>query len=334
MMTAENITKPNQVKGTGRYFFLGMASVVLCLSMFMSIFTPVPLTFAHILYGRARGYLLSILGLVVTAILSQWIFPKEILIVLYFVGILISIAASEVWYRKVAPYKGMVVAGTLMLAFIGIGIFAGVSSLKKPVSFYILEEVQKVSKELNAEREKIVQEGGDESLAMIQFFNKPEAVVQEVIYNFPTFLFIAVFFGLWINLLVMVRSQRMLPLEQEYPYTEKDFFNFTMPDWTLIPLIPALVLAVWGKQYLGVGYELIGFSLLKCLGLFYFFQGFGVYSAFLDYLNIGGFIRSFMVLFTIVTASWIIALVGLFDNWVNFRKWFNRKNKNDEGDLL
>lgn len=334
MMTAENITKPNQVKGTGRYFFLGMASVVLCLSMFMSIFTPVPLTFAHILYGRARGYLLSILGLVVTAILSQWIFPKEILIILYFIGILISIAASEVWYRKVAPYRGMVIAGALMLALIGVGIFAGVSSLKKPVSFYILEEVQKVSKELNAEREKIVQEGGDESLAMIQFFNKPEAVVQEVIYNFPTFLFIAVFFGLWINLLVMVRSQRMLPLEQEYPYTEKDFFTFTMPDWTLIPLIPALVLAVWGKQYLGVGYELIGFSLLKCLGLFYFFQGFGVYSAFLDYLKIGGFIRSFMVLFTIVTASWIIALVGLFDNWVNFRKWFNRKNKNDEGDLL
>lgn len=334
MMTAENISKPQQTKANSRYFFLGMASVVLCLSMFMSVFTPVPLTFAHILYGRVRGYLLASLGLVVTAVLSQWIFPKEVLIVFYLVGFLISIAASEIWFRKISPYKGMVVTGTLLLALLGAGMGIGISQLKKPVSSYIVEEVQKISKELNTEREKIIQEGGDESLAMIKFFNNPEAVVQEVIYNFPTFMFIAVFFGLWINLLVVIRSQRMLPLEEVYPYNEKDFLNFTMPDWSIFILIPALVLAVWGKEYFGPVYELVGFSILKCLGLFYFFQGYGVFSGLLDFLNIGGFIRSFMVLFTILTASWIIALIGLFDNWVNFKKWFIRKNNNNEGDDL
>ena len=35
-------------------------------------------------------------------------------------------------------------------------------------------------------------------------------------------------------------------------------------------------------------------------------------------------------LFPAITGAWAIAAVGLFDMWVNFRRFFKRKNKNQQ----
>jgi len=336
-MMTENMgninTNLQDKKSLSRLVFLGMASLVLCVSMFMSVFTPVPLVFAIIIYGRLKGAALGLMGLLISVLMSQFIFPKELLVFLYAGALVMAFVIAEIWFRKMDPIKGIIRFGMGLLLLTGVTLGVSTQFLTKPVKFYIIEEVKSVSAQIQADREKILAEGGEDSKAMVELFSSPEKMADEVISTFPSAIFLVIFFGLWINLLIIIRSQSMLFGDKLYPYTEKDFLSFTMPDYMVWLVIPSLVLAIWGKEYLGTWYEVGGMTALKCLGLFYFFQGFGIYMDFVAFLRITGFFRTFLILFTVVTASWLIALLGLFDVWVNFRKFFKKNNRNDEGDL-
>ena len=98
--------------------------------------------------------------------------------------------------------------------------------------------------------------------------------------------------------------------------------QFKMSDFFIWPVILAFLLAFSGTYYdLGSEwYEIIGMTALKVFGVFYFFQGFGIYSSFLDAFNVRGFLRSLLMVFTIIAAYWMLALIGMFDTFVNFRK--------------
>ena len=79
--------------------------------------------------------------------------------------------------------------------------------------------------------------------------------------------------------------------------------------------------------------EVIGRNLLYCLGVFYLFQGFGVYNDFLKYLRIGGFIKTLFIAFTLILGARYLALLGIFDLWFDFRRFFTNSKK-DEGDTI
>jgi uncharacterized membrane protein required for colicin V production len=70
-------------------------------------------------------------------------------------------------------------------------------------------------------------------------------------------------------------------------------------------------------------------TLIKCLGIFYFFQGFGVLSELLNFLGLFGFLRTLIVIVTIFTGNYLVAVAGLFDNWFDFRKYFNKQKSMD-----
>lgn len=69
------------------------------------------------------------------------------------------------------------------------------------------------------------------------------------------------------------------------------------------------------------------------MGVFYLFQGFGVYNDFLKYLKIGGFIKTMFIAFTFILANKFLAILGIFDLWFDFRRFFTNKKK-DEGDTI
>ena len=128
---------------------------------------------------------------------------------------------------------------------------------------------------------------------------------------------------------MVLKSRRLLFSGNDYPHSEKNLLQFQVP-FALVPLlIVGLVLAVWGKDLGQLWYEDAGMNIIKCLGLFYFFQGFGVLSDLLSFLGILGFWRSIVVMAVVFIASTFVAAVGLFDNWFDFRKYFVKKIKND-----
>ncbi|MAX67562.1 MAG: hypothetical protein CME66_11555, partial [Halobacteriovoraceae bacterium] len=54
-------------------------------------------------------------------------------------------------------------------------------------------------------------------------------------------------------------------------------------------------------------------------------QGFGIYLAFLDYLRLTGIIRSIMVVITVLSAPQILAVLGVADVFVNFKKLMTKR---------
>ena len=157
---------------------------------------------------------------------------------------------------------------------------------------------------------------------MLQLLDRPDLLAKEMIESFPSYFFMGVFLMLWFNMFLVLKSQRLLLSGHDYPYSEKNLLNFKVPFGFVAILALGLVLAVWGDN-LGAGpYEIIGHTIIKCLGIFYFFQGFGVFSDLLSFLGIVGFFRSLIVMIIIFMANYLIAVIGLFDNWFDFRKYF------------
>lgn len=314
-----------------RMAFLGLASVILCLSMFMSMFAPIPLAIMIIQYGRLKSYGMFILMSFISFGLSSFLYPSSAMGFAYLLVGLVAIMISETILKKSSPMKGIIVSGALLTALVCGTIYSALKMTKQTPRSYVMSQVKVVSDEINKKRDEFLNQG-EENRNIVDYFGKPELVTEEILKSIPSTLVMTIFFTLWVNFFILLRSQNLLVNRFVYPFTDKNLLEFKIPEWMVWVVIPSLALSVWGAEYLGVWYEVAGLNLLKILGLFYFFQGYGIFNDFVSFLGMKGILRTFLILFTMVSAPWVIAGVGLFDVWINFRKFFNKKNK-DEGDL-
>ena len=73
-------------------------------------------------------------------------------------------------------------------------------------------------------------------------------------------------------------------------------------------------------------------NLLKIFLIFYVIQGVGIFVALLNLAKIRGFTGFLFFFFVLIQGPFIFALLGLFDMWVNFRKFFKKKIEKYRGD--
>lgn len=319
---------PNPQLSLGRLALLGLSSVVLSASFIMSIFAPFPIALAVIMYGRTKGYVVGLIGSLICFLLASLLFKDLVLFGFYLCVLLFGFGIAEIAQRGIKPVKGLVAFGLVFISLLSV---AGGILLKKEnlsAEQYIVKQIELSSDKLEEQKQMIKQsESSDiEALALL---DNPSLLAQELIKTFPAYIFIGVFVMLWFNMFMVLKSRRLLFAGNDYPHSEHDLLRFQVPFAWVPLLIVGLVLATWGSDLGPAWYEIAGMSIIKCLGLFYFFQGFGVLSDFLSFLGIMGFWRSLIVMSIIFLGSQLVAAVGLFDNWFEFRKYFVKKTKND-----
>jgi hypothetical protein len=310
---------------TGRLFFLGLSSVILCISFIMSVFAPFPLALAITMYGRLKGYLMGLAGLVISFVFATMIYGDLTLFGFYFCVLIFSIGIGEIVLRRISPIKGLVAFGFgfILLAIVSFTFL--MNTLKTTPKTFILQQIEKSADKI-AEQKKVVEMSGDkDAIQVLQLLDRPELLAKEMIQSFPSYFFMGVFLMLWFNMFLVLKSRRLLFSGTDYLYSEKNLLNFKVPFGFVLVLAVGLVLAVWGENFGTLPYEVVGFTIIKCLGIFYFFQGFGLFSDLLNFLGIIGFFRSLIVMVTILMASYLIAVAGLFDNWFDFRKYFEKQ---------
>jgi uncharacterized protein YybS (DUF2232 family) len=171
--------------------------------------------------------------------------------------------------------------------------------------------------------------GDKNAIQVLQLLDRPDLLAKEMIESFPSYLFMAVFLIIWFNMFLVLKSRRLLFSGNVFPFDEKTLLRFRVPFGFVLILVVGFVLAIWGDKLGTDAYEMIGFTMIKCLGIFYFFQGFGVLSDLLSFLGVTGFFRTLIVMITIFLANYLIAAAGLFDNWFDFRKYFVKRNTED-----
>ena len=319
----------------GKLIFLAVISVALCSFGPLSVFAPVPLILAFLLYGRL---ITLFVGGVCTSAL--WFVSVKYAIPLVIAGMYLSaflyaILIAEVILRNINPVKGLIYSGIILVSIIG-GSLIGYNrvskvSVKTELKTSIVKLLGMV-KEQNKDNVAL-NSNGEEARTFQDFISKPEELSNEIFGVLPAVIFVFAFFGLWISLYMTLRNISIWRYKHPYSYSLKDLINFRAPDFFVWPLILSLVCVVGSDYGLPKIALTIGTNLLYCLGIFYLFQGFGVYNAFLKYLKVGGFLKTMFVVFTLVMAYKFLAILGMFDLWFDFRKFLTNKKK-DEGDIL
>ncbi|MDA9793318.1 YybS family protein [Bacteriovoracaceae bacterium] len=306
---------------TGKLVMLGVMSLLLCVSMLMSIFTPLPVAFATVLYGRRKAYILGVICTIVAFTLTPT------LGMMYFFCFLISVMIGEIIHRDLAPMRAMIKVGLMFIFFIAaLGLASMQANNTTPKDFVVAQLKASVAK---IEQQKVKLKGADAQeleMALVKL-SQPEKVAEKVIEVLPSYLFVSVFFMLWTNLFLVLRSRRVLIKAKSFAYSEKTLLTFKVPEFFIWIVIPSLVLAIWGEESLGNTSSIVGTTLVYCFGVFYFFQGFGILIRLLDRAGIYGFIRTLLVMFLVVSLHWALALVGLFDMWVDFSRFTEKKSQ-------
>lgn len=322
-MNADLMQKPQL--SIGRLLLLGVSSIVLCVSFIMSIFAPFPLALAIVMYGRIKGYLVGIAGLVLSFLFASMIYGDLTLFGFYFCVFIFAVGVAEIVVRGISPVKGMVTFG-LGFILLAAGMFAStMKTLNTTPKEFILQQIEKSADKISEQKKVIEQSGDKDSIQVLQLLDRPDLLAQEMIESFPSYFFMGVFLMLWFNMFLVLKSRRLLFTGNDYPYSEKDLLNFKVPFGFVLVLVVGLVLAIWGDTLLSQSYGLVGVTIIKCLGIFYFFQGFGVFSDLLNFAGIVGFFRTLIVVTTLFVGSYLIAVIGLFDNWFDFRKYFVKR---------
>ena len=327
----------------GKILFLGVLSIALYKFLPLAMLTPVPLIFGILLFGRSKTVLLTAFCSVALWFLSKLGVDQTqsttLLSMASVIGYLLfyinAVLIGEVILRKVHPVKGLLSAGMVVVALSSVILGVYITTAETPIVKQIensLIQTFEIAKKENPGIKEGLEGGGTKALQLQEMFSKPDEIAKGIVEWLPAGIFISVFLGLYLCLMIVLRNGILWKSEHPYPFSMKHLLKFEVPYPIVYVVIFSLVLLI-GKDFLGGEMaSLVASNILYCLGIFYFFQGFGVLIDFLKWVNIVGFFRSMLVVVTLWSAWRIVVLVGLFDTWVNFRKFF-KKNKNNEGDI-
>ncbi|MBT3585014.1 MAG: DUF2232 domain-containing protein [Halobacteriovoraceae bacterium] len=317
-----------------RLLLFGLLALILGGLPPVSFLAPIPLVFGMLLFGRAQTLVMGTLCLVIYFALTQITSHLPIHTGgVFIISMIYAAAVSEIIYKGLSPVKGLVRAGTVIIAFMGFLLLSFALFSETPIEKLLENEVTQVVEVIKAQP-GFKANTSEDALLFKEMFSNPKEIASSIISWSPTFLFVGTFLGLWVCLFFVLRNSFVWRKKVNYPFAKEDLLNFRVPDYMVWILIAALSLMLGGNYLGGTWGEVIGGNVLYCLSIFYFFQGFGIFLDFLTFLKVGGFLRTFFVVFTIFLGGWrVLIVVGIFDLWVNFRKFLVRKNDSEnEGD--
>jgi hypothetical protein len=332
------IEQPSQIfdqsASVGKLMFLAVMTIALSSLGPLGLFAPVPLAIAFLLYGRLVTFVTAgaSAGLLWSASMMVPGFPMRIA-GMYLMVLLYAFLVSEVIYRNINPVKGLIFTGLILVFLSGSFLIAFDRMSPTTLRGEISQSVSSVMNDLKKEKQKNPSITGEEERAFDEIVNKPEVLTNDIYSSLPFIVFVISYLGLWISLYVTLRNSLVWRYKVLYSYGLKDLTFFKVPEFFVYPLILSLVLMVGADYGLPEGSEVVGRNLLYCLGVFYLFQGFGVYNDFLKFLKIRGFIKTLFIAFTFILASKFLAILGIFDLWFDFRRFFTNLKK-DKGDTI
>jgi hypothetical protein len=309
----------------GRMMMMGTLSIILCVSMIMTVFTPFPIGLAAVIFGRAKGIILAVLASAAFFVFSTKLGGDYSLFGFYIVCAVLGIGLAEIVTREISPVRGILAIG-LLITVMMTGLLYSYQQEKKDSMKTIVVEILKTTFKpyIAAQVEQLKEREDKRAFEDMALLSQPEKMADRIIKEAPGVFFVSLFFMLWANTYMLLKSNRVFNQKVDAKYTELDLLNFKVPELFIIPVIGSLMLSVWGN-YIASWLPDLGLTFITCFAVFYFFQGFGIYIAFLEHMKIKGFVRTALVVIGVLTAGQVLAVLGLFDMFVNFRKFLNKQ---------
>lgn len=312
--------------GLPRMLLLGAASIILCLSYLMAIFTPFPIAMGVVLYGRLRGYGMLFVSLGICITLGAFGIIDYSLAGSYALFAVFAAVIAETLNFNWRPVRSLVITGLVFLSAM-LGTSATYLQLEKKTLLQVVEQdivavaIQRFEEAKKAGAIK-------QDLAELGLARPAAEIAGELLKVVPGYLVMGIFFVLWVNTYLTLKARRLMQPAQKHQFDETTLLNFKMPFAGIYVVVAALLLATWGEKLDPQWGEVLGMVLLQSVGVFYFFQGFGVSLGFLNHFQIVGFFRTLFVMSVVFFVPWALAVLGLFDTWFDFNNKFKKQVSN------
>lgn len=317
----------------GKLVFLGVVTVVLSLFGPLSLLAPVPLTMGFLLYGANQALKMSLaFALVLWAIaLSVPAVPQITLTAgIFSTALLYAYLVYRFINRGIHPVKGLIQSGVILLSLwgllgLGLVVLSGgdvhsmlTQQLSEKISMFKTDPVYA------PQYERLANASDTQAKLLIDTLEKPEMIVSTFLKWLPAGVFVGTFFTLWVCLVMVLRNSIIWRPLWNYSFGLRDLTSFKVPDLFVYPLILSLVLLLTADMTNFTLGEVIGGNILVALALFYFFQGFGIVMEAFTHFGIMGIIRSLLMMLVLFFAWRVVVFLGLFDTWINFRKFLKK----------
>ena len=314
----------------GKLILLVLISLVLCASSILSVLAPLPIAMAFLLFGTKLTLVAS--GVVTVGILILTTASAGLSLYVDYAWMMVAMAiigygVSSIITRDENPVNGLLVRVAIVASFfIGSTIYMDTYSsnpLKKQIEQRLVLEAENVK---NSKEYKTIKEtGGEQERVLDNFITNAKDLAGQA-YEFVYFIiFIGAFLLIWLPLRMLLRFREVWSQNYTFSYSNLEFRKFKTPDYLVYVFILGLALFILGDLISPV-LPVIGKNLSLMMAVVYFFQGMGLYLDFLTSARIGGILRLVLTLLTVIYAYNVVAIFGVVDNWVNFRKYFKKED--------
>lgn len=274
---------------------------------------PVPLVIAQLVYGRKVTISLAVFLMALLSSVTLSLEPELVYILFAFaVTIILGVATTYAIEKQVNPYRLIMVLGTSVTASIWALFAYAIMVMKLDLKQLILEKLQ--------EAQGILQSSQQLEL---------EELVVQLYASLPIIFTFIPFIGAWLFVLLIFNNKANWTRYQRYPYGMTELMSFKTPFWFVYALVFGLGLGLIGNHYKIDELWTVAMVIINFLGAFYFFQGFGIFWESMNRFQIKGFIRTLLIFVVVIWAMMWVALIGLFDTWLDFRKILERRTEGE-----
>jgi len=309
--------------GTAAVLFLSMAFLPV-VGMFFGLFTPLPLFLFYFRRGRIFG--LTMIGLAALAVILILSLSGRISgIIFYLECCVLAVILAEGFRRPLPPEKLIgLSAGTLLLLGLLVLSLIGLAQGQPPWTYgkkIVEEQVHLSLRMYQSVFEAPVESPGEtgysgrETEAAAGKNAAVNQLVKVLIGIFPGLMVLGSLVIVWAN---FMGGRALLAKTGQLPPELADLKTWSAPEgliWIVIAAGFALIIPLTWVRLPAV-------NALMVLGLIYFFQGLSVVAYWLNKKGAPAFFK--ILCYTLIALqqylTLIVAAVGLFDVWFNFRK--------------
>ncbi|MBW2000341.1 MAG: YybS family protein [Deltaproteobacteria bacterium] len=297
------------------FVFLFVFSLVPFVGPFFALLTPLPFLYYSTKLGPQEGLKMGLLAIALTSLGTVLAGSPQLVFLaveLGFLGLLISEC-----FRRGCSFGLTVVIGTVVVLFFGLTILVSVGLTKDMGPLELVRSYFQTN--LQGTMSAYQAEGWDQ--AKLRQFEEYAKILAGVIARiYPSLMIIGAGFLVWINVVLGIPLLRLRKLN--YP-------DFGSLDRWRAPehLVWALIVAGF-SSFLPVGsVKFVGINVLLILLVVYGLQGLSIVLFYLNKYRVPSWIRIGIYLLFLLQQIFLVglAMVGLFDQWIDFRKIHAKK---------
>ena len=280
-----------------------------------SLLTPLPFLYYTTKLGPYQGLKIVFLSFLIIGLIAKLIGSMHLIFLCVELGLL-GLIISEI-FRRGLTFGLTIFWGTTFMLSIGLIflLLIGLSKKMGPIEFILdyfqtnLSEFINASKDMTLEQEKIIH---------LQEFSKLLSDFISKVY--PSFAIIGTGLIVWGNVIISKPLFRIRNLK--YPeFGPMD--HWSAPE----PMVWGFIAAGFTAFFATTTVRLLAVNAIIVMSVIYVFHGISIVLFFLNKYNVHPWVRFGIYLLIIFQQLFLVmlALAGLFDQWMDFRKIFKNK---------